>query len=122
MIASDSIPPAPGSRCHPRANGTFPRVIGKYVRDGEVLSLEEAVWKMSGFPASRIGLRGKGQVSPGMDADFVVFDLDKIAEGADYRNPDNEPEGILYVFVNGEKVLDHGSYTRRTPGKVIRRS
>ena len=122
MIASDSIPPAPGSRCHPRANGTFPRVIGRYVRDGEVLSLEEAVWKMSGFPASRIGLRGKGQVSPGMDADLVVFDLDKIAEGADYRNPDNEPEGILYVFVNGEKVLDHGSYTRRTPGKVIRRS
>jgi len=122
MIASDSIPPAPGARCHPRANGTFPRVLGKYVREEGILSLEQAVWKMSGFPASRLGLRNKGLIRTGMDADLVVFDHQEVSDGADYNHPDRDPEGILYVFVHGEKVLDRGTYTHRTPGKVIRRS
>lgn len=122
MVISDSIPPAPGAKCHPRVNGTFPRVLGKYVREEGVLNLEQAVWKMTGFPASRLGLQDKGLVRVGMDADLVVFNQEKIIDCADYNDPGREPQGIDYVFVNGQKVLDHGTYTGKTPGKVIRRS
>jgi N-acyl-D-amino-acid deacylase len=120
MVASDTIPAAPGAKCHPRTNGTFPRVLGKYVREEKTLRLEEAVWKMSGFPATRLKLRGKGFIKAGMDADLVLFDPDEILDGATFENPFGEPVGISHVFVGGSLAVKNGESTGLTAGKVLR--
>lgn len=121
MIGSDSIAAAPGAKCHPRSSGTFPRVLGKYVREEKTLRLEEAVNKMTGFTATRFNLQGKGLIKVGMDADLVIFDPDTIIDGADFKDPFKDPIGINYVFINGEIIIDNGSYTGKTEGKVLRR-
>ena len=121
MIASDSIPSAPGAKTHPRTNGTQPRVLGRYVREEKTLSLEEAVWKMSGFPAWRLGLQKKGIIREGMDADLVLFDPETIRDGATYEDPFLEPVGIDYVYVNGVKTVDHGKHTGKRCGKVLKK-
>ncbi len=121
MIASDSIPPAPGGQCHPRTNGTFPRVLAKYVRETGTITLEEAVRKMSSFPASRLGLQTKGLIRPGMDADLVIFDPDTVADQASFENPHQEPVGIDYVFVNGQKIFEYGRHTGQRTGKLLRK-
>lgn len=105
---------------HPRSFGTFPRVLGKYVREEGVLTLEDAVWKMTGFPAERFGLEGRGLVKEGMTADLVVFDPGAIIDRARYDAPHQQPEGIDYVIMNGEIVMDHGKWTGKTVGRALR--
>jgi N-acyl-D-amino-acid deacylase len=120
MVASDSIPSAPGAKCHPRTNGAFPRVLGKYVREKRTLNLEEAVRKMSGFPATRLNLSKKGFIKHGMDADLVLFNPDTVRDGATFDNPLGDPEGISYVFVGGRLAVKNGICTGVTAGKVLR--
>lgn len=121
MIASDSLPVVEGGRCHPRSNGTFPRIFGRYVREKKVISLEQAVWKITGFPASRLGLSGKGLIREGMDADMVLFDPEKIIDRADFDFPSAVPEGIERVFIAGETVVKNGEFTGPRLGRVLRK-
>jgi len=108
------------SNCHPRAYGTFPRVLGRYVRDQKVLRLEEAVRKMTSLPAQRIGLRDRGLLRPGAFADITVFDPEKVIDRATFDAPHQFSEGIVEVFVNGVAVVDQGKITGRLPGRVLR--
>lgn len=121
MIGSDSIPPARGAKCHPRTNGTFSRILNKYVRQEKILSLEDAVWKMTGFPATRAGLSTKGFVKEGMDADLILFDPESVKENADFTNPENYSEGIDEMFINGRRVVREGVPTGVRAGKILRR-
>lgn len=121
MIGSDSIPVAPGAKCHPRTNGTFPRVLGKYVREENVISLEEAISKMTSFPATRFGLHGKGLIKPGMDADLVLFNQDTVIDGADFEDPIKPPRGVEYVLVNGKVAMVDNEFKDVREGRVLRR-
>jgi N-acyl-D-amino-acid deacylase len=116
MVCTDGI--ALG-KPHPRAYGTFPRVLGRYVRGG-VLRLEEAVRKTTSLPAQRLGLRNRGLIRPGMHADITIFDPDKIIDTATYKDPIQFPKGIEYVIVNGEITVDKGEYTGSRKGEVLR--
>lgn len=116
-VASDGIF---GDRPHPRLYGTFPRVLGTYVRDENLLTLEAAVRKMTSLPARVMGLQGKGLVRAGMDADLVVFDDRTVESKATFDAPTRDPIGIKHVYVNGEAVIRDGEFTGQTPGGVIR--
>jgi dihydroorotase/N-acyl-D-amino-acid deacylase len=105
---------------HPRAYGTFTRVLGKYVRDEGVLSLEEAVRKMSSAVATRLHIRHRGLLAPGYYADIVVFDPETVGDRATYTEPHQPSVGIDHVFVNGVEVVDHGRHTGALPGKAVR--
>ena len=104
---------------HPRAYGNFPRLIARYVREKKALTLEEAMRKMTSWPATRFRLDHRGSIKEGMWADAVVFDLDRIQDRATYQEPTQSPEGIDYVLVNGQVVIDHGTHTGARPGKVL---
>ena len=119
MIGSDGLPNDP--RPHPRLWGTFPRVLGHYVRAAPLFSLETAVHKMTGLPASLFRIPGRGLVRPGSFADLVVFDPDEIRDNATYENPCEPATGIGYVLVNGRCVLQEGRETGRRPGRFIAR-
>jgi N-acyl-D-amino-acid deacylase len=106
---------------HPRCFGTYPRLFGKYVREEGLLSIEEASWKASGFPAKKLGLADRGFIKKGYQADLVIFDPTVIKDRATYSNPLQYPTGIDYVFINGEISLDHGKQNPNRTGKVIRR-
>ena len=106
---------------HPRSYGTFPRFLAKYVREQKVVSLEEAIRKMTMLPASRLGLTSRGRIAPGMWADLVAFDPDTVADTATFEAPHNYPLGIPHVVVNGVLVIQNGAYTAAIPGKVLRR-
>lgn len=106
-------------RPHPRSFGTNPRVLGKYARDENVLTLEDAVRKMTSLPAQVLGLKDRGILKEGYWADVVVFDPDRVADTATYENPKQYPEGIDYVLVNGTVVVEHGEHSGARPGKVI---
>jgi N-acyl-D-amino-acid deacylase len=108
------------SNCHPRAYGTFPRVLGRYVRDDSILRLEDAVRKMTSLPAQKIGLRDRGLLRPGMYADITVFDPAKVIDRATFDAPHQFSEGIVQVFVNGVAVIDQGKITGRLPGRILR--
>jgi len=105
---------------HPRAYGTFPRIIAEYVKRRPVLSLEDAVRKMTSWPAQRMGLSDRGLIRDGMRADIVVFDLDKLDDGATWDNPLAAPTGIDTVIVNGVVTLDGGKHTGARAGAVLR--
>lgn len=105
---------------HPRNYSTFPRVLGHYVRDEGVLTLEEAIRKMTSLPAQILGLRNRGQVREGFVADITVFDPATVRGTNSFENPKSYPEGIPYVFVNGVAVIDGGEHTGARPGKPIR--
>ncbi|MBE9469904.1 MAG: D-aminoacylase [Chloroflexi bacterium] len=122
-IASDSwgTAPAAGGKPHPRAYGTFPRVLGKYVREEKVLTLEEAIRKMTSLPGGKLGLESRGIIREGFWADIVVFDPDKIKDKATYADPHQYAEGIGYVIVNGQVVVENGRLTGMRPGKVLSR-
>jgi N-acyl-D-aspartate/D-glutamate deacylase len=104
---------------HPRAYGTFPRVLGHYVRDEQLLSIEEAIRKMTSLPAERLGLKDRGYVRPDMMADIVIFDPEKVRDLATYTNPHQFPDGIAYVLVNGKVVVDKGRHTGAKPGRAL---
>lgn len=104
---------------HPRTYGTFPRVLGKYVREIKILRLEDAVRKMSYYPASIIGLKERGLLIPGYWADIVVFNPDTIIDQATYEDPNQYPEGIEYVIVNGKIAVNKGKLSPRGYGKII---
>lgn len=116
-VASDGLF---GGRPHPRVYGTFPRVLGTYVREENLLTLEEAVRKMTSLPARIVGLESKGLVREGMDADLTVFDPLVVGSDADYDDPARYPRGIEHVLVGGEFVVREGSVTGRTPGTALR--
>jgi len=122
MIASDGRLTRLGDGVpHPRNYGTFPRVLGKYVRDDHVITLETAVRKMTGMPAARLGLRDHGCVREGCVADITLFDAGKVRDVGTFEDPHHYPEGIPYVIVNGVPVVDAGTFTAARPGKVLRR-
>ncbi len=106
---------------HPRYYGTFPRVLAKYVREEKVLSLEEAVRKMSSAPAARIGLSDRGLLMKGMAADVTVFNPETVADSATFQNPHQYPAGIETVIVNGEIAILEGTYLGARAGKVLYR-
>lgn len=119
MIGSDGIPDLAG-RPHPRLFGTFPRVLGEYVRQRHVLSLEEAVRRMTSMSCARFGLAERGEVREGWWADLVVFDPDRIADTATYDDPKQECVGVDLVVVNGEVAYDHGRHTGVGAGRLLR--
>ncbi len=108
------------SNCHPRAYGTFPRVLGRYVREEKLLRLEDAVRKMTSLPAQKLGLRDRGLLRPGSFADITVFDPGKVIDRATFDAPHQFSEGIVEVFVNGTLVVDRGKITGRLPGRILR--
>ncbi|HEV7287091.1 D-aminoacylase [Sphingomonas sp.] len=119
--ATDStVSPEQQGRPHPRANGTFPRMIAEYVKARKVLTLPDAIRKMSGWPAHRLGLSDRGLLRPGMRADVVVFDLDTIKDGATFEAPTTPPTGIDTVIVNGALALSKGQPTAARAGRVLR--
>lgn len=121
-IASDGRLTRPGEgHPHPRWYGTFPRVLGHYVRERGVLELEEAVRKMTSLPASRLGLEDRGRIAEGVWADVVVFDPETVHDRATFEDPHRYPDGIPYVLVNGVVVVDGGALTDARPGRVLRR-
>jgi N-acyl-D-amino-acid deacylase len=105
---------------HPRAYGTFPRVLAKYVREEKVLSLEDAIRKFSALPAQRMRLTDRGVLKAGMWADVVIFDPATVHDRATFDNPNQLSEGMDYVLVNGVPVIDQGKMTGSLPGKVLR--
>jgi N-acyl-D-amino-acid deacylase len=107
---------------HPRAYGGFARLLARYVRDERVVSLDEAVRRLTGFPASVLGLSGRGMLSPGYFADVVVFDPAAIQDHATFEQPHQYATGVQHVFVNGQQVLRNGEHTGALPGRVVRRA
>jgi N-acyl-D-amino-acid deacylase len=124
MIDTDASPvnPVNTEGAHPRAFGAFPRVIAKYVREDSVLSLEDAVHRMSLMAARRLGLHDRGIIAPGMLADLVVFDPEQIRDMAEFgAGATQYAEGVDYLFVNGTPVIDDGQLMDVMPGRVLRR-
>ncbi len=107
---------------HPRSYGAFVRVLGKYVREEGIISLEEAIKKMTGLPAWRLGLQDRGLLKVGNWADITIFDFQKVKDTATYTNPHSYAEGIFYVIVNGKIVIDEGDHTGELAGKVLRKN
>ena len=124
MIDTDASPvnPATSASAHPRAFGAFPRVIARYVREDGVLSLEDAVRRMTSLAAHRLGLHDRGLVAPGMAADLLVFDPEQVRDVADFGDAMRYAEGMDYVFVNGVPVIDDGVLTTAAPGRLLKRS
>jgi N-acyl-D-aspartate/D-glutamate deacylase len=104
---------------HPRSYGTFPRVLGKYVRDDKLFPLEQAVYRMTALAASQMGIRNRGQIKEGLFADVVVFDAAQIRDNATYERPHQYPTGIEHVIVNGVPVLDRRGVTGARPGRPL---
>ncbi|HET9012866.1 MAG TPA: D-aminoacylase [Gemmatimonadaceae bacterium] len=107
-------------RGHPRGFGTFPRILGRYVREDSLLTLEEAVRKMTSLAAQRVGLAERGVLAPGMFADLVLFDPTTIVDRATFEHPQELSRGVRFVFVNGTAVIDEGVETRALPGRALR--
>jgi N-acyl-D-aspartate/D-glutamate deacylase len=118
MIGSDGLPTLKG-KPHPRLYGTFPRVLGRYVRELKLLSLEEAIHRMTGLPARKFGLSDRGIVREGAFADLVIFDPPMIEDMATYEDPHRPPAGIAHVFVNGVEVARDGQHTGARPGRPV---
>jgi N-acyl-D-amino-acid deacylase len=110
-----------GGTPHPRVYGSYPRILGTYVREENLLTLEEAVRKMTSLPARAMGLQHKGLVRPGQDADLVVFDPGRVGSPATYEDPRRYPTGIDHVLVDGEPIVRDGEVTGATPGETIRK-
>jgi N-acyl-D-amino-acid deacylase len=126
MVGSDGSTIAPYGvtglgKPHPRSYGTFPRVLAKYVREEKVLTLEEAVRKMTSLTARKLGLWDRGLIRPGMVADIVVFNPQTVQDVATFDDPHQYPAGIPFVVVAGEVVIDSGDHTGATPGKALRK-
>lgn len=118
MIASDGVYNIPHP--HPRGYGCFVQYLGRYVRERKLVSLEEAVYKMSGFPAERFGITDRGRIAEGLAADVVVFDPETVSDRSTWENPIEPPVGVEWVLVNGASVVEEGSLTGALPGRVLR--
>ena len=126
MIGSDGSAIAPegiweDNVPHPRLYGTFPRVLGHYARDEKVLPLQEAVRKMTGAPAQKLGLRNRGYIREGYKADITVFNPDTVRDVSTFTDPQRYPDGIPYVLVNGKIVIENNEHTGRLPGEPLRK-
>ena len=115
-LDSENLPPL----IHPRHIGTIPRLLGTYVREQGLLTWEEAIRKLTSFPADIIGLKDRGTLAEGFMADIVIFDPETIKDNATFEDPFHYPDGMKYVFVNGTAVVDDGEYTRSLPGRALR--
>jgi N-acyl-D-amino-acid deacylase len=127
MIGSDSSARAPygvlgKGKPHPRTYGTFPRILGRYVKKEGILTMENAIRKMTSLPAQKLKLRDRGLIREDMWADIVIIDPKRVADQATYQNPHRYPEGIKYVLVNGEVVIENGEHTKALSGRVLRLS
>ena len=126
MIGSDGraispTGPRANDKSHPRFYGCYPRILGRYVRDDGVLSLESAIYKMSGLPAARLGLKDRGRVADGLVADLVIFDPETVIDHATFEHPQQLSTGVGHLFVNGAAVISDGEHTGAKPGRVLRR-
>ncbi len=108
------------SSTHPRTYGNFARLLGKYVRDEQVISLEEAIYRLTSLSAQKLKIKKRGKIAAGFYADILIFDPEKIQDKATFQNPHQYAEGMVHVFVNGEQVLKNGEHTGALPGKVVR--
>jgi N-acyl-D-amino-acid deacylase len=127
MIGSDGVANDPVSemaqdKTHPRTYGTFPRIFARYVRDREVLSLPEAVRRMTSLPAKRLRLTDRGALRVGMKADIAVFDPMLFHDTATFEDPHRFPSGISHVLVNGRLAMENGVQTDLLSGRVLRRT
>jgi N-acyl-D-amino-acid deacylase len=125
MIGSDSTARSfngitAAGKPHPRGFGSFPRVLSKFVREENVLTLSEALYKMTVLPAKTFGIKERGSIKEGYFADIVVFDPDKVADFADFDDPFKKSDGIYHVFVNGTPVMLDGGLTGAMPGRILR--
>jgi N-acyl-D-amino-acid deacylase len=127
MIGSDGravSPDGPYANAlpHPRFYGTYPRILGRYVREEPaLLTLESAISKMTGIPAARMGMKERGTVKEGLVADLVIFDPDTVIDNATWEDPHQYPTGIPHVLVSGVAIVDYGKHTGAMPGRVLRR-
>jgi N-acyl-D-amino-acid deacylase len=119
MVGTDAI--LVGASPHPRATGTYPTVLGRYVREEGIVTLERAVRAMTGGPAARLGLGDRGRIEPGLAADLVLFDPGRVGSPATYEHPLASPVGMPYVFVNGQPVKWDDQPTGERAGVVLRR-
>jgi N-acyl-D-amino-acid deacylase len=125
MVASDGSALATSGELrfgnpHPRNFGTFPRVLGKYVREEKLFTLTEAIRKITFLPASALGIKDRGFLQTGYHADVVIFDPKHVGDRATWTAPHQYPEGIRFVIVNGEMIIDDGEFTGKLAGKVLR--
>lgn len=120
MIGSDGLPTLDG-KPHPRLYGTFARVLGRYARDEKILALEEAVHRMTGFSAAKFGLVDRGEVRAGAFADLVLFDPAAVRDRGTFEDPNQYPDGIPFVWVNGVAVVEDGIDLGERPGRALRR-
>jgi N-acyl-D-aspartate/D-glutamate deacylase len=112
--------PLSESKSHPRAWGSFPRVLGKYVRDEKLMSLEEAIRRFTSRPAARVGIADRGLLRPGFKADITVFNPDTVRDVSTFEDPTHYSQGIEHVFVNGKAVVANGTITAERPGEPVR--
>jgi len=126
MVGSDGLGYDPErhkeERPHPRSYGTFPRVLGRYVREQGLMPLETAILKMTGLPAARLGLTDRGVLKPGAYADIVVFDFGRIRDHATFQDPHRLSEGVVHLLINGRWTLRDGQYTGVRAGRVLRKN
>ena len=118
MFSTDNLCPNVG-KPHPRVLGTYPRILGRCVRQSQIISLEEAIYKMTGFPAKKFSIDDRGIIKEDFKADIVIFDPDTVIDTATHQNPISFPKGIHKVIVNGKVVMDEGKLTEELPGMVI---
>ena len=109
-----------GGKPHPRVYGTFPRILGRYVKEKNALLLEQAVRKMTSFPAEKLRLRNKGRIAENYDADITIFNFDTVMDNASYEEPRKFPTGVEWVIVNGKIVVEKGRHTQAASGRTIR--
>jgi dihydroorotase/N-acyl-D-amino-acid deacylase len=112
--------PLAGSKSHPRGWGSYPRILGRYVREDHLITLEQAIHKMTGMPATRVGLRERGFVKGNYYADLTIFDPTTVMDKATFENPNQHPVGIKYVIINGQLTVDDGQRTPALAGRVLR--
>ncbi|MDT4955263.1 MAG: N-acyl-D-amino-acid deacylase [Acidobacteriota bacterium] len=112
--------PLSTAKGHPRGWGSYPRILSRYVRDEHLLTLEEAVRKMTGLPAARVGLKNRGTLREGAYADITIFDPQTVKDRSTFENPNQYPEGIPYVIINGQLSVDNGQRTKALAGRVLR--
>jgi N-acyl-D-amino-acid deacylase len=121
MVGADANRPAKGAMCHPRTYGTFARVINEYVKNKELLSLEDAIAKMTMRPCIKYGIKNKGLIEVGYDADLVIFDLAEMKDLADISNTTRLPTGVKHVLIQGDFAMFNGKTTKSLTGKVLRK-